>query len=61
LLFKDKVPNIRIAVARSFIHILKNKNYSSDPQLINALNTLKSDKDPEVIAIARGTQGIKVH
>jgi len=65
LLFKDKVPNIRIAVARSLLQILKNQNYSSDTRLIGALNTLKSDKDPEVLAIARGTtttqKGIKVH
>jgi len=66
LLFKDKVPNIRIAVARSLQQILKNQSYSSDTRLIGALNTLKSDKDPEVIAIAKGTpsttqKGIKVH
>jgi len=67
LLAKDKVPNVRIAVARSLLQILKNQNFSSDNRLTGALNTLKSDKDPDVIAVAKGTppattqKGIKVH
>jgi len=50
ILFKDKVANIRIAVARAFVEILKREIYKSDVRIISAIKSLKSDKDRDVVA-----------
>jgi len=52
VLFKDKVANIRIAVARALVEILKREHYKSDSRIISAVKSLKSDKDRDVVAAA---------
>jgi len=54
LLSSDKVPNTRIATAKAFLQILNNENYKKDVRILQALETLKTDTDPDVVCTAGG-------
>lgn len=53
-LSSDKVPNIRIASARSISAIVKLDSYSQDAQLLETLEKLKQDPDRDVVLAAGG-------
>jgi len=53
-LANDRVPNIRIAVANTIVSIISDNQYKSEKgRFKEAINTLKSDKDLDVLKIVK--------
>eukprot|EP01123_Difflugia_compressa_P004251 TRINITY_DN15619_c0_g1_i1.p1 TRINITY_DN15619_c0_g1~~TRINITY_DN15619_c0_g1_i1.p1 ORF type:complete len:146 (-),score=11.16 TRINITY_DN15619_c0_g1_i1:107-544(-) len=53
-LYRDKVPNTRIAAAEALNEICKIEKYGSDSRILDSIEILKTDTDRDVVLVVGG-------